>query len=191
MLHVNFRNGLIPALIVHENVAFQEANEIAHIRSKWLSTFINDLKPSENLVYKLSEDLGKARLNAHISEQFYNFLSKQDYKRIIKGLKGETVALQNDQHTLVEKYIELHAIHTKMKRSLIPIIGKDHNYLSGTDIASHLNTIHSSVSRLAKSEEQIAHVVKENISVINITGVEMSKNRKALNKVIESLPNLD
>ena len=39
--------------------------------------------------------------------------------------------------------------------------------------------------------KQIADVVDEDISVINITGVEMSENRKALNKIIGSLTNLD
>ena len=90
--------------------------------------------------------------------------------RIIKKFKGEIVALLNDQHTLVENYIELHAIHTKMKRSLIPIIGKGIRSLFGTATESDFNTIHSSVSRLANGED-------ENISVINITRIEMSENR--------------
>ena len=57
------------------------------------------------------------------------FPSKQDYKRIIKGLKGEIVTLLNDQHTLIENCIELHITNTKMKRSLISIIGKGLSYL--------------------------------------------------------------
>ena len=63
----------------------------------------------------LSEDLGKARITADIIESFYDFPSKQDYGRIIKELKSEIVVLQNDQHTLVENYIKLHAIHKKCK----------------------------------------------------------------------------
>ena len=106
-------------------------------------------------------------------------------------MKGETVALLTDQHTLVENYIELHAIHTKIKRSLIPIIGKGLNYLIGAATESDLNTICSSISRLTKSQEEVVHVVDEYISVINITGVEMSENRQALNKIIGSLANLD
>ena len=39
---------LILALLIHKNVAFHKANEIALTRSKWLSTFIIDLKPYEN-----------------------------------------------------------------------------------------------------------------------------------------------
>ena len=64
------------------------------------------------------------------------------------GLKGEIVALHNDQHTLVENYIELHVIHTKMKSSLIPILGNSLSYLLGTATESDLNTICSSVTRL-------------------------------------------
>ena len=108
---------------------------------------------------KLSEDLGKAGTAAHSIEQFYDFPSTQDYGQIIKGLKGEIVALVNDQHTLVENYIELHAIHTKIKRSLI----KGLNYLFGAAIKSDLKIICTSISRLKKIKE-IAHIVDENIS---------------------------
>ena len=167
-------SGLIPALIIHENVAHQKVNEITLIRSKWLSTFIIDIKPYENFFNKLSEDLGKDKIGAHIIEQFYDFPSKQHYWQIIKGLKGEIVALLNDQHTLVEHYIDLHAIHTNIKRSLISIIGKGLSYLFGTATESDLNTIHSNISRLTKIQEEIAHVVDENISVINMTTVKMS-----------------
>ena len=71
-------------------------------------------------------------------------------KRVM-GLRGEIVALLNDLHTLVENYIELHAIHTKIKRLLIPIIGKSFNYLFGTATESNLNTIHPAISRLTMS----------------------------------------
>ena len=92
-------------------MVFHKANEIALTRSKWLCTFIIDLEPFENLLNKFLEDLGKAKITAHSIEQFYDFPSKEDYKGIIKGLKGEIVILQNDQYTLVENNIEMHAIH--------------------------------------------------------------------------------
>ena len=69
-------------------MAFHKSNEIALTRFKWLSTFIIDLKPYENFLNRLSEDLGKARIAAHSIEQFYDFPSKQDYGRIIKGFKA-------------------------------------------------------------------------------------------------------
>ena len=80
-------------------MAFHKANEIVLTSPKWLSTLLNDLKPYENFLNQLSEDLGKARITTHSIEQFYDFPSKQDYGRIIEGLKGETIVLLNDQHT--------------------------------------------------------------------------------------------
>ena len=121
----------------------------------------------------MSEDLGKAKITAYSIEHFYDFPSKQDHCAIIKGLEDEIVALLNDQHTQVENYLELHAIHTKMKWSVIPIIGIGLSYLFRTATESDLSTICSSVSRLAKIQEEIAHVVDEHISIINITSVEM------------------
>ena len=147
-----------------------------------MPTFITDLKPYKNFLNKLSEDIGNTTITASSIEQFYDFPSKQAYGVIIKGMKSEIVALQNDQHTHVENYIELHAMHTKLKRSLIPIIGKGLSYLFGTATESDLNPIGSSVSRLAKNQEETDHVVDENIMVFNITRVEMSENRQALYK---------
>ena len=121
-------SGLTPALIIHENVAFHKANEIALTRSKYLFTFIIDLKPYET-----------SYIGVRI-EQFFDYPSKQDYRRIIQGLKGKIVAILNHQYTLVENYIELHVIHAEMKRSLIPIIGKGISYLFGTVMESDLNT---------------------------------------------------
>ena len=67
-------SGLTLALIIHENVAFHKANEIALTRSKWLCTFIIDLKPYENFLNRLSEDLANVRIIANSIEQFYYFL---------------------------------------------------------------------------------------------------------------------
>ena len=125
-------SGIPLVLIIHENVAFYMANEIPLTRCKWLSTFIIDIKPYENFLNGLLEYLVKDRITAHSIEQFYDLPSKQDYRRIIKGLKGKIVSLLNDQHTLVENYLKLHNIHTKIKRSPIPIKGKGLSYLLGT-----------------------------------------------------------
>ena len=82
MLYFNFRkmhfivlftlfSGLTPALIIHENVAFHKA------RSKWLSTFMIDLEPYENLLNRFSEDFGKAKTTDNSIKLFIIFfLSK-------------------------------------------------------------------------------------------------------------------
>ena len=60
-------------LIIHMKLTFHKVNKIDLTRSKWLFTFIIDLKPYENFLNKLSEDLGKAKITAHSVKQFYDF----------------------------------------------------------------------------------------------------------------------
>ena len=55
-------------------MALHKAIEVALTRSKWLSKFLMDLKPHENFLNRLSEDLGNAGIVAHRTEQFYEFL---------------------------------------------------------------------------------------------------------------------
>ena len=95
--------------------------------------------------------------------------------------------MQEDKVNLVGSYIDLHAIHSKVQRSLIPIIGKGLNFLFGTATESDLKTICNNENRLAKNQEERAHIINENISVINVIRVEMSENRQAINKIIGSL----
>ena len=99
--------------------------------------------------------------------------------------------MQEDKVNVVGSYIYLYAIPSRVKRSLIPIIGKGPNFLFGTATESDLKTIPNNVKRLAKNQEKMAHIIDENISVINVTRVELSENRQAINKIIGSLSLLD
>ena len=86
-------SGLMQTLIVYENVAFHKTNEVALTRSKWLSTFVIDLKPYDNFLSKLSDDLRKAGIAAYTVDQLYESPSKQNFKSAIAGLKAVIVAL--------------------------------------------------------------------------------------------------
>ena len=81
-------------------------------------------QPYENFLSKLSDDLRKAGMATHTVDQLYESPSKQDIKSVIAGLKAEIVALQGDKVNLVGSYIDLHTIHLRVQRSLIPIMDK-------------------------------------------------------------------
>ena len=56
-----------------------------------------DIKPYENFLSKLSDDLRKAGIAAHTVDQLYESPSKEVFKSVITGLKSEIVALQEDK----------------------------------------------------------------------------------------------
>ena len=56
----------------------------------------------------------------------------------------------------MENYIDLHGIHTKIQRSLIPFIGKGLRFLFGTATEADLKVIHNNIDKLAKNQEEMA-----------------------------------
>ena len=97
------------------------------------------------VLIKLSDDLGKVVISAHTVDQLYESPSKQDFRCVIVGFKAEIVALQKDKVNLVGSYIDLHAIHSRVQRSLIPTIGKGLTFLFCTATESNLKTVHNNV----------------------------------------------
>ena len=182
---------LTSAVIVYENVAFKKINEVALTRSKWLSTFIIDTLPYYNFLQILYLDMLRAERAASKIEGFYNFPSKQDYHTIIKTLTEEIKSLENDRINLLHDYIDLHEVHFRSPRSLLPFIGKGLSYLFGTASESDLKTIRTSIDNLANNQKEITHVVDENISIINVTRIELKENRKTINRMVVSLNKLD
>lgn len=49
--------GLTGAIFISENVVFHKTNDISTIRGKWLATFIIDLRPFDQFLEKLRNDI--------------------------------------------------------------------------------------------------------------------------------------
>ena len=64
-------------------------------------------------------------------------------------------------------------------------------YLFGTNKDGDIKAIQRNIKRLAQNQEEIAHVVDESISVINISRIELAENRHSLGQITASLVQLD
>ena len=91
---------------------------------------------------RLADNIGKAQIAAYTIKQFYDHPSKHDFKNIITGLKKNSIPLQGDQVAIMGNCIELHSIHKRTKRSLIPIVGKCLSFLFGTATESEQDNTH-------------------------------------------------
>ena len=116
---------------------------------------------------------------------------KQGSLNVFKGLEKEINSLRSDKVYVIESYIEYLAIQGRMKRSLIPIVGKALGYLFGTAIEGDIKAIQRNIKRLAQNQKEIADVVDESILVTNITRIELAENRYNLGQITASLVQLD
>lgn len=70
---------------------------------------------------------------------------------------------------------------------MLPIVGKALSFLFGTVSEDDLNAIRGSINNLAVYQEKVIHVVKESLTILNTTRVEVAENRQAINDLIGAL----
>ena len=75
----------------------------------------------------------------------------------------------------------------------MPIVGKALSFLFGTVSEEDLNPIKRSVQNLSQNQnqKQITHVLEENISILNVTRIQVAENRKALSELLTGLKTID
>lgn len=74
---------------------------------------------------------------------------------------------------------------------MLPIIGKAMSVLFGTLSEEDISSIKSNIRVLAENQNKISHVLTENLSILNVTRIEVSQNRQAIHFLIGDLHEID
>lgn len=94
------------------------------------------------------------------------------------------------QNSILDTFKDYQTLH-RQKRSVLPIIGKAMNFLFGTITESDLSSIKNNIRTLSENQKQISHVLAENLSILNVTRLEVSQNRQAINTLTKGLHSID
>lgn len=94
------------------------------------------------------------------------------------------------QNYILDTFKDYKTLH-RQKRSVLPITGKAMNFLFGTITESDLSSIKNNVRTLSENQKQISHILAENISILNVTRLEVSQNRQAINKLTKDVHSID
>jgi len=176
---------------ISENVVFDKINDITTSRSKWLVSFVSDLKPFERFIERLSHDLvATAALAQQVVKQ-YGDSGKENFMNIFTSLRNEFRLLTETHTYLRDTFLDYKRLHNRNKRAAIPIIGKMMNFLFGTLTEEDVSSIKNNIRVLAENQNKISHVLSENLSILNVTRIEVSQNRQAINSLIGDLNEID
>lgn len=85
---------------ISENVVFDKINSITTTRSNWLVTFVTDLKPFDNFIKKLSNDIVQTAALAQEITRRYDKPEKEGFKNTLSNLRNE-FRLLTDTHTSI------------------------------------------------------------------------------------------
>ena len=86
----------------------------------------------------------------------------------------------------MDRYDEVRQLSSRVKRrrqSLLPFMGKLLDGLFGVVSGERLDVVTQQIQALIKGQVDIVHTIDENISVLNMTRVELKENRHAIREL--------
>ena len=181
-------------LFTSENVVFQKTNEVFINDAHWSVTFVHDLRPFQNLISQFKSDLARTDEIVKTITNFYKRSNLTGYVETFESLHVEIDLLTDTYKSVYENFDEYQSLSVDIergKRSLIPIIGQLMSTLFGTVSENELDNINRNIKALASNQQQIIHDLDVSLSVLNLTRMQVSENRRSIMDLIIVVQKLD
>lgn len=172
--------GYAYGVIVYENVVFQKENVITTTRARWLVTFVQDLMPFRHFLARITADINSV---ANITDAIiFRFRGpKQDsFLNTMKNLRKEVDSLYKSLDGILQNFNGYRSLGSRSRRSVIPVIGRIMSFLFGTISESDLDDVRRGINDLSKNQQEIIHVLEEQITLLNVSRVQITENRNAI-----------
>ena len=137
----------------------------------------NDYK---HFITRIDEELLQAQ--EHLNRTFTKFVHGTSNFR----LRQELGILNKQYDNLINRIVQYGSLH-RQKRSLLPIVGSALSFLFGTISDGDLHTIRRNIQTISNNQMRMKHIVAQSLTVLNVTRLEVSQNRKAINRIVSSL----
>lgn len=170
----------------YQNVIFQERDKISLTRAMWLVTFAIDLTPYDRAFKFLEESIKDVQTRA--KEDFpQEFLGDTTFEALVNNVNGEFLEVKTKRQKLLNKYKDYRSMEGRSKRAILPFVGDALSYLFGITSEKDLKVVQEAVKELDKTQAHMLHIVKDSISIVNLTRHEVRDNREKINELIEGL----
>ncbi len=174
-----------------ENVIFQKTNEVMTIRSKWLFTAVIDLDPFAHFLAHLANSMNHTN---QLIDKVMQAPAFQRYNHLFEGQKRELEHMQRTHDVIALGFEELKLLNprrTCTKRAILPAGGKLLSFLFGTLTKQDLKSLKQGLQILENRQDELIHVVEESISMLNITQLEVKRNRHYVQKLAKGMKKIE
>ncbi|MCG8046532.1 MAG: envelope fusion protein [Candidatus Thiodiazotropha endolucinida] len=121
----------------------------------------------------------------------YNGPKQQSFTNTLKNLHGEVESLDVVLDGIFQSYTDYRSLGKRTERSLLPIGGKIMSFLFGTVSESEIEDVRRAINELSKNQLDILHILEEQMSILNVTKVQVNENRMALLDLVKCVNLLD
>ena len=173
---------------------FQKTNEVFINDAKWSVTFVHDLRLFQKLINPIKNDLVHTDEIVKTITNFYESSNLTGYVETFKSLHIEVDLLTDTYNSVYDNFAEYQSLSVnghRSQRSLIPIIGQLMSTLFGTVSENDIENINRNIKALAGNKKQIIHDLDVSLSVLNLTRMQVSENRRSIMDLIIVVQKLD
>ena len=170
-------------LFTVENVVFQKTNDIFINDVHWFVTCVHDLRPFQNLISKIKNDIEHTGEIMNAVTNLYKSRNYTGYVETFMSLHVETDMLTDTYNSIYDNFDEnqtLSVDEKKHKRSLLPIIGQLMSNLFDTVSEDDLENIYRNIIALASNQKLIIHDLDVSLSMLNLTRIQVAENRRSI-----------
>ena len=146
----------------------------------WRITLVMDLLHYQNVLDQSLKNLGEIKKFMQGRKDSFQV---QDFESHLKTLESELSLLVKSRQKIVNSFSQLKTLHNRGKRSIFPFLGDVISFIAGTPSEGDLNDIRGSVKTLSDNQKKVQHVVKQSLSLINMTHDRVVENRKKINEI--------
>ena len=180
------------SLVVSESVIFQKTNEIYQNDAQWFVTFVHDLEPYQKLINKIRADVDRTNKIVHVVKNDYHKSKLIAYAETLERLQLEVDLLSDTYQSIYKTFENYQVLNThRSKRSLIPLVGNLMSSLFGMLSQNDLDNINRNINILSDNQENIIHDLEMSLSILNITKMQISENRRSIMDLVICIQKLD
>ena len=114
--------------------------------------------------------------------------SKQDsFHNTLLNLKEEINYLDKTLEVIIQSYTSYKLLGSRTCRSVIPVIGRTMSFMLGTISESELDDVKRGINELSENQQDIIHILDEQITILNVSRVQIAQNRDAIIDLVKCM----
>ena len=179
--------GYAYGVIIHENAIFHKVNEITTTRARWLVTFVQDLSPFKYFVAHVSADIDNVANITDAIIDHYDGPKQDSFHNTLLNLKEEISYLDKTLEGIIQSYTSYKLLGSRTRRSVIPVIGRIMSFMFGTISESELDDVKRGINELSQNQQDIIHILDEQMTILNVSRVQIAQNRDAIIDLVKCM----
>ena len=155
------------------------------------SHFLHDLEPFWYFLGRVNDDILRADTVARTLIRNYLEPEHDGFRSTIRYLQKELQTLKDTHKSIISGYRDYKALGARTgrrtERSVLPLGGRILSFLFGTLSESDLDNVRRAVNDLSRQQQSIIHVLEDQVTILNVSRVQISENRHAIIDLLECL----